>query len=195
MRHPIQQIQRTDISELVNQGWKIAFDDFEERGPLLAISTLRNWKQLSWAQRIFYRAKYDFNDDGVLEIGLTGESAITIRSASYVFRLTSLEEPALPSGRLPGANDRLREMLSPSNVKRELNGYARHGLACTGPDGSVLLTSEDGWGVAFISEGGYTEIDHKYFCLWEDDLGTFCPDIPWWAYDLEGFSTGDSENL
>lgn len=192
MRNPIQQIQRTDISELVNQGWKVAFDDFEDRGPLLAISVLKNWKQLSWAQQTFYRAKYDFSDEGVLEIGLTGESAITIGAASYAFRPTSPSEPALPPARLPGANDRLREMLSPNNIKRELNRYTRQGLACTGPDGSVLLTSEYGWGVAVTSDDSYTEIDLKYFCLWEDDLGTFCPDIPWWACDLEGFAKGNS---
>ena len=172
-------IHHTTISELTDRGWKIIYND--STGEAVAIrSVIRHWNKLTWAQQTYYRGKYDFNEKGVLDIGLLGHSK-TPDNPGLFFRNPTSEEIVIPEERLPGSNERLWAILEKSRVAVECNRYDDTVLMHTGPDNSIILTNAAGWGPPRTEPHGYAELDDKYTCHWEISLATWCPDAPWWA--------------
>ena len=118
------------------------------------------WGNLTWAEQTYYRAKYGYTGTGV-----------PITYSSNVL------------GQLPvlGSNDRLQRILEDSRVnvdsRRNINA-----LIHTGPDDSVVITNESGWGLPHPEQSGiYMELDERYMCHWEISQATWVPEAPYWA--------------
>ena len=164
------------MSELVDQGWIILGD--EDTDEIVGIrSVIRTWPGLTWAERTYYRAKYGFNEAGVLDIGLS-EQAVAPSKMGLFLRPALQGKVVTPARSCPGSNDRLRNILAQSRVEVENLPY-NDGLAHTGRDGTVVITDEYFWGLPYQEDS--TEIAGEYSCLWEDSLATWGPEAPWWA--------------
>ena len=167
------------IQELVKRGWSIIYDD--QTGDAVAIrSVIRQWKRLTWARRIYYRAKYGFDENGVLDIGLPSHKTTPDAPACF-FRNPVPGEFVTPDDRMPGSNDRLQAILEQSRVSVKRSRYDDTALMHIGPDNTAILTNAVGWGPPRTEAHGYAELDDKHTCLWEVSRATWSPDAPWWA--------------
>ena len=82
---------------------------------------------------------------------------------------------------VPGSNVRLQRILEDSrvNVVGHRNSNA---LIHTGPDGSLIVTNESGWGLSYPEYSDiYAELDERYMCHWEISQATWVPEAPYWA--------------
>ena len=175
------------MSELVDQGWIIIAD--EDTNEIVGIrSVIQTWKSLTWAEQTYYRAKYGFNEAGILDIGLSGQVAST-RKTGLFLRPLPHSEVVTPARSSPGSDDRLREVLAQSRVAVESLRYT-DGLTHTGPDGTVIITDEYLWGIPDGHCGD--EVSRSYSCIWEDSPVNWANEAPWWALPS---STGESPEL
>ncbi len=176
-------IHRMTISELANQGWIIIYD--ESNGEAVAIrSVIRHWNKLTWAQQTFYRAKYGFDESGVLDISLSERRTPPI-DLGFFYSSPAAGEIVVPDTLVPGANDRLRIILAQSRVAIHCSRYDDTPRLNIGPDGTVILTTHAEWGLPRTDSTGYTEPDDAYICYWETDRATWLPTAPWWAMCLD----------
>lgn len=134
-------IYKMTIAELVERGWTIIYDDAGE--PIAIKSVIDQWNDLTWAKQTYYRGKYGFDEDGVLEISLL-ELRPTSRIAQRFCCNWFLDEVVTPDGNMPGSNDRLRAIVERSRIGVEDRKYDDTALVHTGPDGSLILTNEAG---------------------------------------------------
>ena len=115
---------------------------------------------LNWAQKIYYQAKY-----GIGEIDAPDLSLPEHRSEKSV----------------PGSDDRLQKLLLQDRVSVD-SRRSDSTLIHTGPDGSVIITNEMGWGLPYQELSGlYFELDDRYMCHWEISQATWTPEAPYWA--------------
>ena len=118
------------------------------------------WCQLTWAQQTFYQAKY----------GITNSEGTEVNLSELSFE-----------GKSPGSNDRLHSFLSQGGVSLTAC-HPRGTLLHTGPDDSVIVTNEIGWGLPYSEPpDSYTELDDQYMCPWEISQATWTPEAPYWA--------------
>lgn len=118
------------------------------------------WGNLTWAEQTYYQAKYGYTGTDVL--------------------MTALSEMFRQLG-VPGSNVRLERILEDSriNVVSHRNSNT---LIHTGPDGSLLITNESGWGLPYPEQSDiYAELDERYMCHWEISQATWVPEAPYWA--------------
>ena len=164
------------IGELIDLGWIIVVD--EGTDDIAGVrSVIGNWRTLTWSEQTYYRAKYGFSSNGVLDIEVQ-EPSLNISKPGYFFRLLSCSEIVVPEAKVPGSNDRLRNILSQDRKAAEELLHSR-GLRHTGPDGTAILTDEHLWGLPHPDYGDEIIQDHS--CIWEDSLATWIPEAPWWA--------------
>lgn len=164
------------MPELVDQGWIIVAD--EDTDEVVGIrSVIQTWKGLTWAERTYYRAKYGFDEAGILDIGLSKSAAAPDKIGLFL-RPSLQGKDVTPARSRPGSNDRLREILAQSRAGVETLPYT-DGLAHTGLDGTVVLTDEYLWGLPYQKDS--TEIAGEYSCLWETSPANWTPEAPWWA--------------
>ena len=131
-------IYKMTIAELAERGWIIIHDN-DTGEPTSIKSVIDQWSKLAWAKQTYYRAKYGFDEDGVLEIrlfDLRPTPRITFRSRCDLFP----DEFITPGGSMPGSNDRLRAILERSRVGVEGSNYDDTALAHTGPDNTLVLS-------------------------------------------------------
>ena len=168
------------MPELVDQGWIIVVD--EDTDEVVGIrSVIPTWKGLTWAERTYYRAKYGFDEAGILDIGLS-KSAVAPDKMGLFLRPALQGKAVTPAKSRPGSNDRLREILAQSRAGVETLPY-NNGLAHTGLDGTTVITDEYFWGLPHPECSA--EIADWHSCLWEDSLATWEPEAPWWAVGPE----------
>ena len=167
------------IPELVKRGWIVICDD--NTGEAVAVrSVIRQWPELTWARQTYYRAKYGFDANGVLDIGLGGRKTTPSASGCF-FRNPVPGEFVTPDDRMPGSNDRLQEILAQSSVSAKRCRYDDTALRHIGPDSTAILTNAVGWGLPGAGAHDYATPDDNYACFWEISRATWCPDVPWWA--------------
>ncbi len=170
-----------NVVELVNRGWNatVRFDPELHGGKETTLGTrMPGWSGLSWAEQTVQRALYGFGQDGELVIGsgqiANPETMLAVESSAAVE--TPGERYALPGRALPGADERLRELLQelvqtcPGPVK-----YDDSAAVWAGEDQSVIYTCEYGWGMPGLVEREpalYCEFSGaEEFHLWQNGYG------------------------
>ena len=172
-------IYQMSIAELAEQGWTIIYDNNTGK-PTAIRSVIGQWKKLTWAKQIYYRGKYGFDEEGILEISLF-ELRPTSRIALRFYCDLFPGEFVTPDGKMPSSNDRLRSILERSRIRVEDRKYDDTALVHTGPDNSLILTNEAGWGPPYTeTDVSYVELDDKYTCYWETGP-SWVPDAPCWT--------------
>ena len=174
-------IYNMTIPQMIDRGWTIINDNETDR-PIAIRSVIPDWSELTWAQQTYYRGKHRFDESGVLEIKLSelrSANKITIMDFSRdLFR----DKYVTPDGSLTGSNERLRGILEQSRVDLEYSRYDDTALVHIGPDGTVILTNEAGWGPPshWPEDGFYFELDDSRTCYWE--IGpSWVPEAPCWT--------------
>ena len=180
-------LNRITSSELIARGW-IVIHDRVTNERIAIRSVIQHWKSIPWSHQTYYRAKYGFDENGVLDISLS-EHPISTNDPGFSFRKLAPGEVVIPDQSMPGSNNRLRTILEQSQVTAEHNRYDDVGVAFTGPDGTVLLTGEYCWGLPYLDYNDYTEIDNNHICVWGNSSTTWCPDAPWWATDPDAMNS------
>ena len=171
-------IYKMTIAELVERGWTIIYDDAGEATAIRSV--IDQWNKLIWAKQVYYRGKYGFDEDGALEISLL-ELRPTSRIAQRFCCDWFLDDVVTPDGNMPGSNDRLRAILERSRIGVEDRKYDDTALVHTGPDGSLILTNEAGWGPPLTeTNSSYVELDDEYTCYWENGP-SWIPEAPCWT--------------
>ena len=171
------------MRELVNQGWIIITN--EDSGEIVGIrSVIQHWTSLTWAERTYYTAKFGFDENGILDIGLS-DLTTAVGWPGLFLRPALGGAIVVPEHSLPGSNDRLLIILSRSRVAVISSRCDDTALAHIGPDGTVILTNEFLWGLPDPRDGSYTDVKEGYICHWEVSIATWCPDAPWWALGPE----------
>ena len=161
-------IYNMTIPQFIEQGWSIIKHKQTGR-PTAIVSTIPDWKDLTWAQQTYYSGKYRFSEAGILEISvseLSGANEKTVgRFVSDIFP----NEYVTPTGALAGPNERLRKILERSRVELECRSYDDSALVHIGPDGSAVYTNEAGWGSLshWPKDKTYIELDEFNTCYWE----------------------------
>ncbi len=183
------------IDELASRGWIIIYD--EDSDDAVAVrSVIRRWSELTWAKQTYYRAKFGFDETGILDIGLPLVKAPHAMDCDCFSRNPKLGEFVTPDVSLPGSNNRLQAILEESRIAVNRNRYDYTALMHIGPDNTLILTNAAGWGPPLTEPHGYAELNDRYICHWENNLATWCPDAPWWAdpddYEHCTFWYGDS---
>ncbi len=118
------------------------------------------WSDLTWAEQTYYRAKY----------GYTG-SGVPITDSSKMFGQLGVL----------GSNDRLQRILEDSR-ENVASHRSSNSLILIGPDGSIIITNEGGWGLPCSEQPDiYAELDEEYLCHWEISQATWVPEAPYWA--------------
>ena len=166
------------VAVLLAEGWHLIYD--EGNNDVIAVqSHISEWKTLSWAMQTYYRAKYNFNEDGILEIRLKpGVSGWIGHSAPTA----SPEHIPLPSKAVPGSDQRLRAIFEESVVDVEPVGYDYSARLHYGTDGSAILVTDPSWGIPIPGDMDYIEPHHEYWCLWDGSTPHhWGGDAPWWA--------------
>jgi hypothetical protein len=175
----LKSIYQMTIAQLAQRGWTIIHET--DTGKPTAIRTvIDQWRALTWAKQTYCRAKYGFDEDGVLEISLH-ELHPTPRIAFRFHWDLFPDEFVTPGGQIPGSNDRLREILERSRLEVDNRKYDDTALVHTGPDGSLILTNEVGWGPPYTErDSNYVELDEAYTCYWESGP-SWVPEAPCWT--------------
>ena len=175
-------IYRMSIPEMVKRGWTL-FNDEKIPGRLGIRSVIPDWNELPWAQQTYYRAKYRFDENGVLEIGVSEINSASQKTIRHFHcDLFTEEKYVTPDGAMSGSNDRIREILEQNRVDLAYRGYDDTALVHTGPDGSIIYTNEVGWGppMYWPEEKYYYELDDHHTCFWE--TGPYwVSEMPCWA--------------
>lgn len=173
------ELHEMTLEELVDKGWIVRLD--EDIDQIVGVrSVIQNWKHLSWAEQTYYRAKFGFDEAGVLDIDFL-ENAPDLRKPGLGLCPQFLGSIVTPSRQLPGSNDRLRSVLSQSKVDVEDYRYDEIGLVHFGPDGSVILTCEHLWALATPRDDERGDIDESNVCYWEISADNWTATAPWWA--------------
>ena len=172
-------IYKMSIAELVERGWTITYDN--DTGEAIAIrSVIDQWNKLTWAKQVYYRGKYGFDEDGTLEISSL-ELRPTWRIAQRFYCDLFPDDFVTPGGKMPGSNDRLQAILERSRLGIESRKYDDTALIHRGPDDSLILTNEAGWGPPYTeTNSSYVELDDKYTCYWETGP-SWIPEAPCWT--------------
>ena len=175
----ISAICKTTIRELIDQGWLAIYS--EQGAAIVGIrSTADNWCDLTWAQRVFYRAKFGFDTKGVLDIPVS-ELFDPSRGRDFYYREPD-DEILIPDRPMPGSNQRLRGLLELGKVEIEAVGYDNEARLHIGHDGSAILVTEASWGLPIPNDIDYIEPDDKYMCYWDEtNRHNWLPTAPWWA--------------
>ena len=172
-------LRNRTLGELIDQGWVVMVD--EETDEIIGVrSIIRHWHTLTWAEQTYYRSKYGFSENGILDISLYEHDANTSK-LGLALRPPVYGRIVVPDESLPGSNDRLQTILSRSRVAVENNRYDETALVHFGPDGTVIHTYEYLWGIEHPKDIYYAELDPNYICNWEISIATWCPTAPWWA--------------
>lgn len=171
------------ISDLLAEAWILIYDEETDR-PVGIGSVLGQWTGLNWAEQTYYRAKYGFNEVGILTIALS-DILKSVDFPGFAFCPHLLRHVPLPEELMPGSNNRLRNILSGTRVDMMPNPCQDDSIVHFGPDKSTIVTNLSCWGPSL----GYRpfEIREDSMCYWEDDPGNWVPIGPWWATDPEAF--------
>jgi len=129
----------------------------------------------------YYRAKYGFDETGVLDLILPLDKARRTLDSGCFRRNPEPGEFVIPDVALPGSNDRLRAILEQSRIAVHYNRYDDTALMHIGPDNSLILTNVAGWGPPYTEPYSYAELDDSYVCYWETSPATWGPELPPWA--------------
>ena len=167
------------LEELVQEGWIVVVDEGTDEIVSLR-SVVRQWKTLTWADQTFYRAKYGFDENGLLELDVSGKGTY-VRTLGLVLRPQPHGSIVLPENHQSGSNVRLQRILTESRAEVINDRYDETALVHVGPDGTVVLTNEYLWGLAVARDNPDSELDQERVCHWEISLETWCPTAPWWA--------------
>ena len=172
-------VYKMTIAEFAERGWTIIREN-DTGEPTAIRSVIDRWKDFTWAKQTYYRAKYGFDESGELEIRLyelhpTPGIALTFHCDLFQ------DEFVTPDGCMPGANNRLREVVERSRLGVDSRKYDDTALVHIGPDGSLILTNEVGWGPPYTeADSSYVELDDKYICYWETGP-SWVPEAPCWT--------------
>ncbi len=170
------------IGELAKRGWKIIYNgDPADRTTVAIRSVIDKWGELTWAKQTYYRAKYGFNENGVLDIKLPLVKVHPGMNIGCFCRSPELGEFVTPDVSLPSSNNRLQAILEQSRIAVHPNRYDDTALMHVGPDNTLILTNAAGWGLPLTEPNGYAELDDGYNCHWEISSATWRPYVPRWA--------------
>ena len=156
--------------ELEKAGWSVVMGP--EPGKTLNVSTrIPHWWTMNWAEQTLHQAAYGYDGHGALFI--PDDALRDTRNRTSITRprqyQNSGERYAIPSGPLHGSDDRLRRLLQDHQEWEEMR--AREGsIVWRGPDGSILHTCPEGWGIPGLVEEKplYCEFGEQgKLCLWE----------------------------
>ena len=156
------------IQQLIDRGWSV-INHSETSRPTAGVTTISEWKDLTWAQQTYYQGKYRFNESGMLEISLSELSNTVEKTNRHFICEPFLDKYVASSGAMSGSNERLREILERGRVKLECRSYDDSALVHIGPDGTAIYTNKAGWGppLHWPEEKIYVELDDSRTCHWE----------------------------
>ena len=175
---PALKIPEIRAAVLLADGWHLVYDE-GNKNVIAVRSIISEWETLSWAMQTYYRAKYNFNERGVLEIELKPGLSAWVGHKSP--KLTT-EKTALPSRAVPGSDRRLREVFEESVVEVEPVGYDYLARLYCGPDGSAVLVTNSCWGLPIPDDTDFIEPHQNYWCLWDGSTPHhWLGEAPWWA--------------
>ena len=124
-----------------------------------------DWKERTWADQTFIQAAYGFRKNGA--IVLTMEDVRNDMILQPLLYGTRQETPQgaypEPAWALPGADTRIRMHLQEHTRWKWMNPQ-NDTVAWIGPDGSIILTSPEGWGMpdlAWREPAKYHEFGEK----------------------------------
>lgn len=166
--------------KLLDLGWAILKKDGPgpDSGRVVTILTrIPHWDRMTWAERIFHRASYGFNEKGELLLKEKSIEDPETMKAILNGKLRGAEPRTLyaePGWALPGADERLRKILQ-RHTNWEKDKHRENAVAWLGPDGSIIYTSEQGWGIPGMVELEptlhYEFGKRRGLCPWQNDLG------------------------
>ena len=160
---------------LPSMGWKIDLFGHGQRNLNLR-TKVPDWEDRTWADQIFLQAAYGFQKDGT--IVLTLEEVRNSRVLESLLHGTRRETPQgaypEPGWALPRADTRIRKLLK-NHTRWESMNAQNDTIAWIGPDGSIILTCPEGWGIPSLVErepAPYYEFGEKgKICPWQLDQG------------------------
>ena len=160
---------------LPSMGWKVDLFGQGQR-ELNLRAKMPDWEERTWADQIFLQAAYGFQKDGA--IVLTLEDVRNGRVLEALLHGTRRETPQgaypKPGWPLPGADTRIRLLLKEHTCWEWMN-TKNDTVAWMGPDGSIILTCPEGWGIPSLVEQEptpYYEFGEKEkICAWQLDQG------------------------
>lgn len=170
------------VDELVSRGWIIIYD--EDADDAIAIrSVIRQWDELTWAEQTYYRAKYGFDERGVLDISLPLVKTAPGPRTGCFYPNTNANPGKFPTPdvSMQGSDNRLKAILEKSRIAVHRNRYDDSALTHVGPDNTLILTNAAGWGPPLTEPYGYAELDDEYTCHWGISSATLRPYVPCWA--------------
>ncbi len=175
----ISDICQKEIAELVEQGWTAIVG--HHGSEIVGIrSVAGEWGTLDWAHRVFFRAKYGFDESGVLVVPMS-ELRTPSRARDFFYREPQ-DEILLPDRAMPGSNKRLRELLENDRTGVEAVGYDHTARLFIGTDGSSILTTEPCWGIPSVNDTDFIEPDNAYTCYWDEtNRHNWLRTAPWWS--------------
>lgn len=176
------------LPELIERGWLTTTDD--KTGLTAAIrSTIPDWTKLTWAQQTYYKAKYRFNANGILEIELSEVRSQRENPVLNFVRDLVPDQNVTPDAALAGSNQRLKEYLENDRVNLEPRSYDETALVHIGLDGSAIYTNDAGWGppLNWPNEKTFLELDERKTCRWEIDSSWVSAAPCWICPECNGF--------
>ena len=170
------------IDELASRGWTVIYDEDAEDAVAIR-SVIRKWDELTWAKQTYYRAKYGFDESGVLDISLPLVKVAPGARIGCFYPDTGADfgEFPTPDVSIQGSDNRLKAILEKSRIAVQRNRYDDSALTHVGPDSTLILTNAAGWGPPLTEPYGYAELDDRYICIWEFSLDTWGAEAPLWA--------------
>ena len=152
-------------------GWRITTGPGPGR-MLNLVTQIPHWDRMSWAERTFQQARYGFDRQGILFIADHTLRVPQVQQSilNAIRREENGRSHMMPGGTMPGAQDRLRKLLQ-HHREYEYAVNREKVVAWSGPDGSILLTRPEGWGLpgqtpALLSlEPGREDL----ICEWDTD--------------------------
>ena len=166
---------------LPSMGWKVDLFGQGQR-ELNLRAKMPDWEERTWADQTFLQAAYGFQKDGA--IVLTLEDVRNGRVLEALLHGTRRETPQgaypEPGWPLPGTDTRIRQLLKEHTCWEWMN-TKNDTVAWMGPDGSIILTCPEGWGIPSLVKqepAPYYEFGEKEkICAWQLDQGQ----QPGWA--------------
>ena len=131
-----------------------------------------DWEERTWADQTFLQAAYGFQKNGAIVLTLEDVKNGSILEA--LLHGTRRETPQgaypEPGWALPGADTRVRLLLKGLTCWKWMN-TKNDTVAWMGPDGSIILTAPEGWGIPSIvgqEPTPYYEFGEKgKICVWQ----------------------------
>ena len=152
-----------NAKKLLDLGWGILKKDGPgpNSGRIVTILThIPHWDRMTWAERIFHRASYEFDEKG--ELLLKEKSIEDPETMKAILNGKLRGEPrtpyAEPGWALPRADERLRKILQ-GHTNWEKDKRQENAVTRLGPDGSIIYTSKQGWGIP-----GMVELEPALHC-------------------------------